>query len=305
MLAIVVLLLNRKKITARELAERFEVSLRTVYRDIDAINQAGIPIVSSQGNNGGFHIVENYRLNHQFISLDNFRAILTALKGVNTTLQDRDLEMTMEKIRSLVPKELVSDLDKQLEQFVVDFLPWGFNQRMQTRIQTINRAIMQSRMLSIDYQNLKGEASRRDVEPMTLMFKGYNWYLFAYCRFKEDGRVFRLSRIRDLELLDRTFIRRDIHFTDFTQQESSTQSLVELELKFEPSARLRVEEFFYAEQTHSQADGSMVVQAAFPEDQWIYSFILSYGPFVEVINPPHIRQLIADTAKKMLAVHQT
>lgn len=305
MLAIVVLLLNRKKITARELAERFEVSLRTVYRDIDAINQAGIPIMSSQGNNGGFHIVENYRLNHQFLSLDNFRAILTALKGVNTTLQDRDLEMTMEKIRSLVPEDLVSDLDKQLDQFVVDFLPWGFNQRMQTRIQTINRAIMQSRMLSIDYQNLKGEASRRDVEPMTLMLKGYNWYLFAYCRFKEDGRVFRLSRIRDLELLDRTFIRRDIHFTDFTQQESSTQSLVELELKFQPSARLRVEEFFYAEQIHYQADGSMVVQAAFPEDQWIYSFILSYGPFVEVINPPHIRQLIADTAKKMLAVHQT
>ena len=113
MLAIVVLLLNRKTITAKELADRFEVSLRTIYRDIDAVNEAGIPVLSNQGSGGGFSIMENYRLNHQFLSLENSRAIIAALKGVNTALQDREVEMAMEKIRSLIPAEKAPELDSR------------------------------------------------------------------------------------------------------------------------------------------------------------------------------------------------
>lgn len=305
MLAIVVLLLNRKIITARELADRFEVSLRTIYRDIDAINEAGIPVLSNQGSGGGFSIIENYRLNHQFLSLDDSRAIIAALKGVNTALQDREVELAMEKIRSLVPAEKAPELDRQMDQFVIDHLPWGFNSKMQNRIRQINRSIADCKLIKVEYQNLKGEYSERTIEPMTLIFKGYNWYLFGYCLTKEDGRVFRLSRIRNLELLSSTFIRRDIKFNDFTIQTNASGQIVDLELKFTPAVKMRIQELFYMEDISECEDGSLLVKVSFPEDNWVYSMIMSYGSDVEVISPKHIRKLILESAKKVQLIYQT
>ncbi len=300
MLSIVVLLLNRKSVTARELAERFEVSLRTIYRDIDAINIAGIPVVSHQGSGGGYQIMENYRLNNQYLSLENTRVILTALKGVNTTLQDRELELAMEKIRSLVPKERTKELESKLDQLVVDYVPWGFSKQQQICMQEINRAIITSKLLNIQYRNLKGEEGERIVEPMTLMFKGYTWYLFGYCRLKQDGRLFRLSRFRSLEVLNQTFKRRDITFKDFTRKEEVRVPRVDLVMRFDPVVRNRVEEFFHPEQITIDENGSLIVNSTFPEDEWVYSLILSYGEHIEILQPAHIRQIIRRKARKIL-----
>lgn len=305
MLSIVVTLLNRKNITARELAERFEVSLRTIYRDVDAINEAGIPIVSSQGTGGGFSIMENYKLNHQLLTLEDSRSILTALKGVNSTVRGQGMEQAMEKIRSLVPGDKKEELDLQMEQLVIDYLPWGYNEAMQARIQQLNKAIVTSRLISINYTNLKGEEIQRTVEPMTLMFKGYNWYLFGYCQLKKDGRVFRLSRIKELNLLDRTFLRRKISFKDFTKEKgSSSQPVVDLILRFPVSVRMRVEEYFFQEQIKEDEEGFLVIKASFPEDFWVYSMILSYGDNIEVIEPPHIREVIGEIAAKIMRKYQ-
>ncbi len=305
MLAIVVLLLNRKTITARELADRFEVSLRTVYRDIDAINEAGIPVLSNQGSGGGFSIMENYRLNHQYLSLENSRTIITALKGVNTALQDREVELAMEKIRSLIPAEKAPEFDRQADQLVIDHLPWGFNSKMQDRIRQLNRSIADCKLIKVEYQNLKGEYSVRNIEPMTLVFKGYNWYLFGFCLTKQDGRVFRLSRIRNLEFLNSSFIRRDIKFNDFAVQANSSGQIVDLELKFTPEVKMRVREFFYLEDITEHEDGSLLVKVSFPEDNWVYSLIMSFGSDVEVLSPKHIRKLILESAKKIQSIYQT
>jgi predicted DNA-binding transcriptional regulator YafY len=305
MLAIVVLLLNRKCITANDLAERFEVSQRTIYRDIDAINEAGIPVMSTRGSTGGFSIVENYRLNHQYLSLENSRAIISALKGVNTALQDRDIELTMEKIRSLIPVEKAPELDGQMDRFVIDHLPWGYNKKMQNRIRQINTAITDCKRIRLVYRNLKGENSERKIEPMTLLFKGYSWYVFGFCLTKQAGRVFRLSRIRELETLGEVFLRRDIHFSDFAVKVDQGVKMVDLELKFTPAVKMRVQEFFYMEDILENEDGSVTVKVSFPEDNWVYSFIMSYGSDVEVISPEHIRELILNSAKKTLSIYQT
>jgi predicted DNA-binding transcriptional regulator YafY len=300
MLSIVVLLLNRKSITARELSERFEVSLRTIYRDIEAINIAGIPVISTQGSGGGYGIMENYKLNNQYLSMDNTRAILTALKGVNTTLRDQELTLAMEKIRSLVPKDQAKELDLRLDQFIVDYLPWGYSEQQQFFMQEINRAIVTSHLLKIRYRNLKGEEGERVIEPMTLMFKGYNWYFFGFCLLKEDGRMFRLSRVRNLEVLSQTFQRREISFKDFTKQDESKGPQVDLVFKFDPLVQTRVEEFFHPEQITVDDQGDLIVKASFPEDNWVYSLILSYGEHIEVLQPDHIRHLIRKKIEKIL-----
>ncbi len=306
MLSIVVILLNRRKITARELAERFEVSLRTVYRDVDAINDAGIPIVSSQGTGGGFSIMENYKLNHQLLTLEDTRTILTALKGVNSTIRGQGMAQAMEKIRSLVPGDKKEELDLKMEQLVIDYLPWGYNDEMQDRIQQLNKAIVNSHLVSINYINLKGEEKRRTVEPMTLMFKGYNWYLFGYCQLQKDGRLFRLSRIKELTLSDRTFLRRNISFKDFTKEKTdSSRPVVDLVFKFPISVRQRVEDYFYRGQIEDDGQGFLIVKASFPEDYWVYSFILSYGDNIEVLEPPHIREAIGEIAEKIMGKYQT
>lgn len=125
MLTITIMLLNRERISAKELADKFEISVRTVYRDIEAINLAGIPIISYSGNNGGFGIMENYKIDRQLLTLNDMTAILSALKGVNTTLEDRELDSAIEKIKSLLPRDRAFEMDQRSEQIIFDILPWG------------------------------------------------------------------------------------------------------------------------------------------------------------------------------------
>lgn len=301
MLSIVVILLNRKNITAKELAERFEVSLRTIYRDIDAINEAGIPVVSVQGSGGGYQIMDNYKLHHQYLTIEDTKAIMTALKGVHSTLRDNELKSAMEKIRSLVPKEKTAELDLKMEQLVIDYLPWGYSDRQQVQIQDINRAIFSSKLLKFQYLNLKGEVSERLVEPMTLMFKGYSWYLFGYCRMRKDGRMFKLSRIKKIQMTNQLFNRREISFRDFTKPDENQGPKVDLELLFSPRARLRVEEFFFPHQIKYRETGEMEVNVSFPEDDWIQSMLLSFGDKVKVLKPESIRLKIKEIAKNITA----
>ena len=300
MLSIVVMLLNRNRISARELSEKFEVSIRTIYRDIDAINLAGIPIISYSGNNGGFGIIENYKIDHQLLTFNDMCAILSALKGINTTFEDKELDSAIEKIKSLVPKDKADSLDLYLQQVVIDILPWGYTKKQKERIKTIQNSIINNNILEFNYKNTKGEETKRKVEPITLVFKGYAWYLFGYCLLKNDYRVFRLSRMKKVLILKEIFDRKNISYQDFMKYDTAETKIVSLVLKFSPEVRVRVEDFFGEEQIEYQENGDMIVKISFPEDQWVYSFILGFGEYIEVLEPEHIRKIIQEKAKKII-----
>ncbi|MCP4134576.1 MAG: YafY family transcriptional regulator [bacterium] len=305
MLAITVLLLNRERVSARELADKFEISIRTVYRDIDAINMAGIPIISYPGNNGGFGIMENYKLDHQLLTLKDMQTMLSALKGINTTLEDRELDTAIDKIKNLVPRDKTEQLELYLEQVVIDILPWGYGKKQKNKLKTIHKSLFGNTLLELNYRNTKGEESTRTVEPMTLLFKGYGWYLFAYCLLKNDYRLFRLSRIGELQALEEPFTRRNGSYQNMVQNKSDMppEYIAHLVLKFSPRARVRVEDMFEDIKILIEDDGSLIVRIDFPEDSWVYSTILSYGEDVEVLEPPHIRGIIEKKAKKILALY--
>ncbi len=305
MLAIVVMLLNRERITARELAEKFEVSIRTVYRDIEAINQAGVPIVSYSGNDGGFGILENFKLDRQLLTFNDMLAILSALKGVNTTLADREIDTAIEKISSLVPKEKINELELRFEQLVIDVSPWGFKEEDQKKLKEIYQAITENLLIRFEYRNLKGEKNLRIIEPMTLLFKGYAWYLLGYCRLRADFRSFKLNRITELIVLDEEFVRKESSYREFPVSGNKNNTSVHLIMKFSPEVRSNVEEYFDGDNIAYQEDGYLIVNVDWTEDEWIYSNILSYGENVEVLEPLHIREIIRARATKLYKLYHS
>jgi predicted DNA-binding transcriptional regulator YafY len=304
LLAITILMLNRERITARELAEKFEVSIRTIYRDFEAMNLAGIPVVSYSGNNGGFGIMENYRLDRRLLSSQDLTSILSALHGINRTLDDKSLSLAMDKIASLVPRGQGDEIMQNLEQVVIDIFPWGENPGHAEKIKCLHQAVTQRRIVQFSYTNSLGEKTIRKVEPMTLLFKGYSWYLFGFCQSKNDYRFFRLSRIKDCETLAESFPRRGKSYRDCLGPFGENVEPTEFVLKFNAGVRQFIEDSFEGEQIEHQADGSVIVKFRMPVNEWTYGFILSFGENVEVISPEHIRSEIAKKIKKILSFYK-
>jgi predicted DNA-binding transcriptional regulator YafY len=304
MLTIIVMLLNRDRISARELAKKFEISVRTVYRDIDAINLAGIPVISFPGNDGGFGIMENFRIDRQVLTLRDMFTILSALKGINTGLKNTELDSAIEKIESLVPNEKSAELELHFEQFVIDLMPWGFGDKQKRSFKEIQSAIGENALLEIEYSGISNGSALRIIEPMTLVLQGYTWYLFAFCRLRNDFRVFRLSRIKGVNLLPEFFKRRKASYTDYFKQDKDPQMMAHLVLRFSSKIRARVEDYFGDDQIEIQNDGEMIVRVSYPEDEWVYSHILSYGEHVEVLEPSHIRTIIQEKAKIILGLYK-
>ncbi len=304
MISIIILLLNRETVTAQELSRRFEVSVRTIYRDIDAINLAGVPVISFQGNRGGFGIMENYKLNHQLLTLKDMCSILTTLKGINSTLEDKELGRAIEKIRSLVPVDKTETLNNHMEHLIVDILPLGYRKKQRENIASIYKAIEERRLLSFQYRNNRAEQMIRTVEPMTLIFKGYAWYLFAWCTVRGDYRFFRVSRMEDINILNSFFERKNKSYDEIFKDDSPDEQETKIILRFSSIMKNKVDEYFEDNQITYIENGEIEVSMTVPEDEWIYSLILSYGEHVQVIEPPHIRAIIQNKAKKILSYYK-
>ncbi|KJR99231.1 MAG: hypothetical protein VR65_17715 [Desulfobulbaceae bacterium BRH_c16a] len=302
LLAITVTLLNRRKVTARELADRFDVSVRTIYRDVETLNGAGIPVVSAQGHEGGLNIPDNYKLSRQLLTFDDMLSLLTALKGVNRTLQNGDLGRVIDKVTALIPEDKESLYRTHADSFVIDITPWGMVDNHRETVQTVHEAVSRSLLLDFAYTGADGRNSLRRVEPHTLLYKSFTWYLLGYCRDRRDFRLFRLSRMRRLQAVEEHFARRQIPPPDrFFDRDSRPP--VELVLKFIPEVRIKVEEHFAPDQLRYEPDGSLIATLTFPEDDWIMSFLLSFGSDVEVLSPPRWREAIENKCRAMQKIY--
>lgn len=301
LLSIIVILLNKDNITAKELANRFEVSVRTIYRDIETINLAGIPIVSNQGRDGGFSILDNYKMNHQLLTLDDMTSIVVALKNIGNFSDNKHIDLTIDKISNIVPKDKKEEFDYHFNELIICDLPWGYraNSEDKEKYKIIYEGIIKEKLLDIGYINRDGNITERRIEAMSLVLKGLNWYIFSYCHLRNDYRFFKLSRIHKVKLLEENFSRREVRYEDFKNKNICKNNMVDLVLKFSPEVQQRVGEFFHEENIKIDENGYIVVRISFPEDEWVYSMILSYGEFVEVLEPHYIKEIIKDRAKKI------
>jgi len=305
LLSITLILLNRPMVTARELSEKYGVSIRTIYRDIETISAAGIPVVAWQGKKGGFCLMNNYKIDRQLLSLNDIFSILLALRGLSTIFSDCVIDETIEKIESLVPSDRKKDADLFFNHMIVDLSPWENKNSHNHKLTTIRTAISECRLLSFNYKNLQNETIRRSIEPMSLILKSSNWYLYGFCQIKNDYRIFRLSRMYNLQILEHKFVRKDKKFNESDFFAKDQRKPIHMKLRFPSHARGKVEEFFSDFPISTEKDGSLIVDVSFPEDEWLYSTLLSYGPDCEVLSPAHLRNIIKEKFIQAANIYKT
>ncbi|MBU5591528.1 YafY family transcriptional regulator [Clostridium sp. MSJ-4] len=296
---IVITLLNKGTVTAKELAEKFEVSTRTIYRDVEDLSAAGIPIYTSKGNGGGISLLEEYVMSNALISAEESESLILALKTLQATNYP-EIDRVLEKMNAIFGKTHISDWIE------VDFSHWGANKDTDIKFQNIKQGILKRIVLGFDYINSYNKKTRRLVYPLKLIFKGQTWYLWSYCILKDDFRLFKITRMKNLEVKNQNFERGDI--ISKGNEKIITESKVKkvnLRLKFNESVLYLLYDYYDEDMIVKDQDGSYIVNVTFPENEWVYSYIMSFGYNVEVIEPKYVRDEIVKRLNKNLDIYKS
>lgn len=286
---IVYYLLEKGRSTAPELSEKFEVSVRTIYRDIDALSSAGIPIYTTQGKGGGISILNNFVLDKSLFSEQEREQILMALQGITAT-EGKNSDELLAKVSALFQTKNINWIE-------VDFSGWVQNRPRQDVFNSIKNAIFSKNILSFRYFNNNGQITDRRVQPIKLIFKSKDWYLYGFCLLKNDYRIFKLTRIKELEIQSETFSQNCI--TPVIEKQIRNDSTITVQLKFDKRIAFRVFDEF-AEEAVKDEQGNLYVQAELPDNDTLYSYILSFSDQVEIIEPQNVREHMKEKLEVML-----
>lgn len=302
LLGIVISLLNHNVVSAKALAEKFEVSQRTIQRDMNSISQAGIPITSFKGTNGGYGIIEGYRLDRQIASGEDYRHIVTALKGLCSGYDSKEITSTLEKIMRLMPpgqsveKKLALDLSVLKEDLNIN-----------ASIKLIEKAIALEKAVEFKYTNSDNNTSYRAVEPLILTYRWYAWYLFGYCLVKRDYRLFRLSRIRSLILTDKDFSvvhgNRDELIAEHRRKD--TRSYLDIKLRCKSDISISAAEAFPGSELFEQDDGDVIIRLRVPENErmW-FAALMGFGDKITVLEPETLRKKLVEKAEEIIKLYK-
>ena len=303
LVSIIMTLLNKERTGAQELADMFEVSPRTIYRDIDAINMAGIPVRSIPGVGGGFEIMPEYKIDKNVFSAADLSAILTGLSGLSDMVRDDELANVLAKIKSFIPADKVKDMEIKANQICIDFSPWSGNQNIRPYLQTIKAALEDSRLLSFVYIAHHGNKTVRTVAPYQLVLKGGHWYLYGYCHSRSDYRLFRLSRMSDLLKKQETFVPRDYPqpILDFVNITETIQT--EITIRIHRSVLDRVLEYCTCDRFLPDGDAHYIVHFPFVENEYYYDILLGFGDKCECLAPSHIRAKMKQKIQNIAAIY--
>ncbi len=301
MLYIITYLLNHRKVKAQELAEQFEVSVRTIYRDIDAIAQAGIPIVTYQGMDGGIGIIDGFKLDKNLLTGEEISKIVNALKGIQSINEDMKVKLLIEKLSGIGDH---TGLIPAANDIRIDLSSWSRFDQLGKSIRRIKDAIRDHRLIHFLYYTNE-RLTDRIVEPYQIVFKESNWYLYAYCRLRKDFRLFKLRRMSDFQILDERFAPRSFVIEEMQWNEAyDEEPLLPIVVLFDPVMKYSVDDIFGVESYEYQEDGRLRVNFNIPAGKWIYGFLMSFGDKAEVIEPVDLREKIYNMAEKISRVYR-
>lgn len=296
-------LLQRKKVSATKLAEMFEVTPRTIYRDIETINSAGIPIVTYPGVNGGIGIMEEYKIDKKLFTTTDIATLLMGLGSISRAMTNDEIINTLAKVKGLIPEEQFRDIELKSNQITIDLAPWIGNKDLQSNLEKIKKALNNRKLLSFNYSSRDGQKSSRKVEPYRLVLKESHWYLQGYCVSKQDYRIFKLSRISTLEILDEIFIPREFNAKSLGAWDYIERNIIIIKLLVDESLRDRMIEHSGEENIQSYGDNKLIVNFPFVEDEFGYNLLLSFGDKCECLEPPNVREELIKRIKNILSVY--
>jgi Predicted transcriptional regulator len=286
LLSILIIISQKGLVTGRELAEHFEVSLRTIYRDIEKISEAYVPIVAVGGKGGGYYIMENYNLDNLFLNKKEVEPLIAVMENLKFLFgkneQFNDIVLKFEALRN--------NENQQCEKLSINMSHFSMEQELREYLFLINKAIEDNRMLEFEYINRRMEYSRRIAEPIQIKFASGQWYIIAFCRERNDYRKFKLVRVRNMKLTG-SFIKRKISIEEIEKifEVSYEKNSVLVTLKFSNKIGEQLSEHFSKDTIKPLEDGTFMVEDFFPDDIGLKKFILSFGDECEVIAPRKLR----------------
>lgn len=294
MIGILAVLLQKEKVTAPWLAEKFEVSRRTINRDIERLCMAGIPIVTTRGADGGISIMEGYAIDRTLLTSSDMQAVLAGLRSLDSVSGTNRYAQLMEK---LLPG--ASDLLAGDPHILIDLSSW-YRAALAPKIELLHGAIESSRLVSFSYHAPSGE-SRRTVEPYDLIFQWAGWYLWGWCRTREDFRLFKLNRMTELDLSG-SFEKRPAPLPDLSQ-EKVFPHVFQVRARIEPEYKWRLIEEYGADSFSIQTDGSLLFTFGFADKTSVIGWIASFGGGAELLEPVELRSELARFGEKIREKH--
>jgi predicted DNA-binding transcriptional regulator YafY len=291
-------LLNHEVLSASMLAEEFQVSPRTIYRDIDVICAAGFPVISYQGVNGGYGMMDGYKMDKSLLGSYDVNTLITVLRSLSSVFADERAQGTIERLQTI-------GTDHQTSSLAVDFETLRTEPDALPHLRT---AITERNIVRFDYINANNERTTRDMEPVRLHFKYSNWYIFGYCRTRRDYREFRLSRMMNLFLKQDTFQPHHEVPIEADHSNGARQDQVEeVVIRVGPEALAEAMDQFHQVDKQFHADGSMTMRIPVYSPlkaRWLWSILLSFGSGAEVLEPPLLRSILKDQLQNTLKLYE-
>ena len=304
LVSIIMILLEKERISAQELAKMFEVSTRTIYRDIEAISMAGIPVLATSGSGGGIEIMKDYKVDKKIFSTDDLSALLMGLSNISGMVRGSEVANALAKVKSFIPSEKAKSIEFKASQIYIDLTPWEGNASVKNALEIIKKALQENRLLIFTSIDGHGTKTSRTVEPYQLVFKSRAWYVQTFCRLKNDYRLFRLSRMSDLKILEETFTPREYQkpFLDFEETARSLQT--DIKIRIHKSVLDRILDFCPYERLSQDGEEYYLADYPFFDSDYYYDMLLSLGDKCEILEPAHVREKLKQKIKNLAKVYR-
>ncbi len=298
MFGILLTILNHRKVKCEFLAEKFEISTRTVARHIDTLCESGVPIISVRGANGGYMIADDFKLERSFFTEDELHRLLTCLNATATSFEGQNLDL-IEKLRHIGK---VKENEKYLlktDTLIIDVGTWTNPQNYRGKMEAINKAIDEDITLNMAYTDNKDLYSVRDFDPYCLVLKEGIWYVYGYCHLRNDFRLFRLARIKQLTLTDDKFVRKESDVYEKLNGTFDDTDLVDVEFEFYSTALSEVEEWLGPDAI-SERGTTYIAKASLYGGNLLINKLLSFGSSIKILKPQALKEeLLVECARTM------
>lgn len=296
LIGILSVLLQQEKTTARELAEKFEVSRRTINRDVEDLCKAGIPIQTWQGAGGGISIMEGYRMDRTLLTSKDMQMILAGLRSLDSVSGSRYYGQLMEKLQAGS-----SNFVRGRDSLLIDLSSW-YKDTLAPKISVIQDAIEERKNLSFYYYGPGGE-SLRLIEPYYLIFKWSSWYVWGWCHERKDFRLFKLNRMDKVHKEKECFEAREVPMPDLSN-ERIFPGKIKVKATFKPEMKWRLIEEFGSHCFKETTDGNLIFQADYTDAEHMTRWLLTFGDKVRVEEPESIRQTLRRTAENIKNMYE-
>lgn len=297
LISIIFKLLNNGVLSASSLADEFQVSPRTIYRDIEVICAAGIPVVSYQGTNGGFGIIKGYKFDKSLMGSYDILNLITVLSSLSNVFKDKEIEHTIDRLKSLDTSSNFKYLSVDLESHRTE----------PNSLMNLRKAIHEKKVIHFNYISNKNEFTSREVEPIHLHYKFRNWYMYGYCRERQNYREFRISRMMGVTLTQEGFLQNHEIKDEIFYSKRNLVGFEDVVIWVSPNSLAEALDQFQNSSKTINDDGSMTITISVYQPLqagWLKSILLSFGSGAKIVKPMELQSILIDEAQKIIKVYE-